>query len=517
MRTPSSLLCYNGLREEGEFALVDKQVRQRADAQDEPNRLAAAITPFSWAFLGLAAIRIWIQCTMYDRYAFTDAGVTSIIINLVRVAFTGLLVLVVLKVGFPAQARKLLGWFSVTAMTLASILFLLDAQIASLDFNVIACVCAGLGIVWGSGSWMEFYLRLHPEEALTYTLLSLALGSACGMVLGFLPSYVGWMISIIMPTISFVTCSWSLRLLDARDDATPIDTLDPAPIDTRYDSEPRSTFIRLLIGLALFEFAIGVARGFPFGESFELAPGFQALHQLAVIALCGFGLYLVLYRDRFIRYSTLWRFELALVAAGVILLATLNWLGLSFGSTCIAIANSTMLGLLWYSCYDIARHTKMIPYAVLGICWFVFLLAREVGRWFIMGLAPHDEAVIIIITLMVVLLTVCIAVMFGDSIPCTRELFEDLRIEVDRDASARKRAAALADAPQTPHPVDLAAVYGLTQREVEVIDGIMQGKSKASVGAELFISENTVRGYVKNAYTKMDVHNKQELSRKYYD
>lgn len=59
-------------------------------------------------------------------------------------------------------------------------------------------------------------------------------------------------------------------------------------------------------------------------------------------------------------------------------------------------------------------------------------------------------------------------------------------------------------------------VYGLTQREAEVIAGIIQGKSKAAVGSDLFISENTVRGYVKNAYAKMDVHNKTELEAKYY-
>lgn len=497
---------------------------ERPEQAEGASRLKIALTSFSWAFLGLAAVRIWIQCTMYDRYAYSDAGMTSVTINLVRAVFTGILVIIVLKYGFPTRARKLLGWFSVTAMTLASVLFLFDSQMAAADFSAAACTCAGLGIVWGGGMWMEFYLRLEPENALACTLLSLALGSAGGLVLGFLPPYVGTMVSIIMPTVSFVACATSIRIVDTAG-GDPFASPDPAPIDARYDAEPRSTWVRLLIGLALFEFAIGVARGFPFGASFELAPAFQVIHQMTIVALSLGGLYLVLTRDRFISYTALWRFELIMVALGVILLATLEWLGLSLGSTCVAIANSFTLGILWYTCYDIGRHTHMLPYAVLGICWFVFMLAREIGRWFIILVAPHDDFVVMIVALMVVLLTICIAVVFGESIPRTRELFEDLRIEVEREASARKRveafpeAAALIEASSRgmdpeKQKADLMAAFGLTQREAEVIWLVATGRSKAEAGDVLFISENTVRSHVKNAYAKMDVHNKRELAQK---
>lgn len=490
---------------------TSKSIEEQGVSQKR-TRFTDALAHFSWSFLGLAAIRVWIQCTMYDRYAFTDAGATSVTINLLRAAFTGLMVLIVLKVGFPARFRVLMEWFSVTAMTSASILFLLDSQLVAFDADFVACVLAGAGIVWGGGAWMEFYLRLEPDESLTYALLSLALGSACGLVLGFLSSSVGTMISMIMPTVSFVTLK---RAMHATDTGTKgfahVERLDPAPVDTRYDREPRRTWLRLLTGLALFEFAIGVARGFPFGESFEMAPAFQILHQMAVVGASFAMLFLVLAKDRFIRYSTLWRMALALVALGIILLATLDDTGMAFGSACIAIVNSVMLGLLWYTCYDIARHCSIIPYAVLGICWFVFLLAREAGRWFVMSLPPHGDAIALIDVLMIILLSISIAVMFGDNIPRTREFFEDLRTRMLHHAHGTLRIE-----EPSREQVDLIAMYGLTPREAEVIDGMMKGKSKAAIGGELFISENTVRGYVKNAYAKMNVHNKEQLEVKYY-
>lgn len=476
-------------------------------------RIRSILRDFSWAFLGLAAIRIWIQCTIYDRYAFTDAGLTSVVINASRVILTAIVVLLVLKWGFPRNARRVLSWFSVSAMTLSSVLFLVDAQLHPGAFDALACILGGCGLVWGGGQWMEFYLRLSPDESFFYALVSLALGSLGGMVLGYLPERVGAMVSVVMPTVSFAMLAWSLRLTQNR---LKEGELDPAPVDTRYDDEPASTWVRLLLGLAFIEFAIGIARGFPHGTSFELAPVFQTLHQVGVVGLSFAGLYIVLVRDRFIRYSTLWRFMLVLVAVGIMLLTSLNWYGMSLGSTSIAIVNSIMLSVLWFMCYDIARHASTVPYVFLGVAWAVFLLAREAGRFFVMVVPPHDDVVTFIDVLMILALTMSIAVMFTDRIPRMREMFEGLR----QDPSRHARAAAV----EGPDPasqgelerVDLVRVYGLTKREAEVVDCIMQGKSKAEVGEELFISENTVRGYVKNAYSKMDVHNKSQLREKYY-
>ncbi|ANE22883.1 hypothetical protein AAY81_06830 [Denitrobacterium detoxificans] len=475
-------------------------------------RIRAILRDFSWAFLGLAAVRIWIQCTIYDRYAFTDAGLTSVVINASRVILTAIVIAFILKCGFPRNARRILSWFSVSAMTLGSVLFLVDAQLHPGTFDALACILAGCGLVWGGGQWMEFYLRLSPDESFFYALVSLALGSLGGMVLGYLPERVGAMVSVVMPTVSFAMLAWSLRLTQGRLEEG---RLDPAPQDTRYDSEPATTWVRLLLGLAFIEFAMGIARGFPHGSSFELAPVFQTLHQVGVIGISFAGLYIVLVRNRFMRYSTLWCFMLALVAVGIILLTSLNWYGLSLGSTSIAIVNTVMLSVLWFTCYDIARHASVIPYVFLGVVWSVFLLAREAGRIFVMLVPPHDDFVTFIDVLMILALTMSIAVMFTDRIPVKREMFEGLRFDAGKRVLASDVPSAVL-ASDGPQRVDLVQVYGLTKREAEVIDYLMQGKSKAQVGRELFISENTVRGYVKNAYSKMDVHNKEQLREKYY-
>ena len=53
--------------------------------------------------------------------------------------------------------------------------------------------------------------------------------------------------------------------------------------------------------------------------------------------------------------------------------------------------------------------------------------------------------------------------------------------------------------------------FGLTQREAEVALLLAEGRSSTYIAGELYLSDNTVRSYVKNIYQKLDVHSKQDL------
>lgn len=48
----------------------------------------------------------------------------------------------------------------------------------------------------------------------------------------------------------------------------------------------------------------------------------------------------------------------------------------------------------------------------------------------------------------------------------------------------------------------------LSEREVQVLQGIAQGKSYAKLGQELFISLETVRSHIKSIYRKLSVNNR---------
>ncbi len=51
-------------------------------------------------------------------------------------------------------------------------------------------------------------------------------------------------------------------------------------------------------------------------------------------------------------------------------------------------------------------------------------------------------------------------------------------------------------------------IYGLSDREVEILSSMAQGLSYIEIGEQLFISHNTVRKHFNNIYDKLHVHNK---------
>ena len=52
---------------------------------------------------------------------------------------------------------------------------------------------------------------------------------------------------------------------------------------------------------------------------------------------------------------------------------------------------------------------------------------------------------------------------------------------------------------------------GLTEREAEVLVYLARGRTKAYIAEALFVTENTVRSHVRNIYSKLGIHTRQQL------
>lgn len=58
---------------------------------------------------------------------------------------------------------------------------------------------------------------------------------------------------------------------------------------------------------------------------------------------------------------------------------------------------------------------------------------------------------------------------------------------------------------------ELADRHFLTKRETEVLSFLVEGRSGPYISEHLCVSDNTVKSHVRHIYTKLDVHNRQEL------
>ena len=76
-------------------------------------------------------------------------------------------------------------------------------------------------------------------------------------------------------------------------------------------------------------------------------------------------------------------------------------------------------------------------------------------------------------------------------------------------STPQENAPVPADAPLPGNPAD--PIYGLSARELEVLDLFAQGRSANWIAENLTISKNTVRTHLRAIYSKLDVHSRQEL------
>lgn len=57
----------------------------------------------------------------------------------------------------------------------------------------------------------------------------------------------------------------------------------------------------------------------------------------------------------------------------------------------------------------------------------------------------------------------------------------------------------------------------LTNRQLEIVNGIVNGKSYKMIAEDLFISIDTVRSHIKNIYNTLEINSKAELIKKSYN
>jgi DNA-binding NarL/FixJ family response regulator len=77
-----------------------------------------------------------------------------------------------------------------------------------------------------------------------------------------------------------------------------------------------------------------------------------------------------------------------------------------------------------------------------------------------------------------------------------------------RSADAAEPAAIAAAAPKPPDES-----YGLTRRELEILQLVAEGRSNAQLAKMLWVTEQTVKFHLSNIYRKLDVSNRTEASR----
>jgi DNA-binding NarL/FixJ family response regulator len=63
-----------------------------------------------------------------------------------------------------------------------------------------------------------------------------------------------------------------------------------------------------------------------------------------------------------------------------------------------------------------------------------------------------------------------------------------------------------------PRPVDLLEQYGLTPAEQNVVEKISEGKSNKEIAQELFLSEGTIKNYITEILSKLNLRDRTQIA-----
>ena len=391
--------------------------------------------------LGLAAVRVWLQCILFGGYTSSDDGLFTIINNFGygSAILAGALLAVRARPG--ERMLRRLGWTSFALKVTAPLLLLAIPSAALTGAPLVATgLLAGVAGALGAGVWTAVYARLDMRRAVFYGFCSLALGSVAALLVSFMTPEAARVTSILAAAVAQLCYRRSLEV--TLEHARAFEPT-PAPV---YDAEPRSTALVILGGLAVFGFALGISRGFPAGEPVPMSAGLRAVHQLGVAALSAFVVWWAIARRRRLSFSLLWRIEIIVVAAGMFTLSAFPGHLTGLAIALVNIADSFMLGVLWVSMQDVSRHCSAHAYTVFGVAWAVRVFSREVGRVLILTLgtlpgAPQAGAIIGTVTAAV---AASMAIILGENVPRVRALFAADDGDADEAEAEDARAAASA-------------------------------------------------------------------------
>lgn len=449
-----------------------------------------------WAFLGIACIHVWVFIIQRTCLA-TYTGVPPTALVYLGVSVTVLYFAV----------RSLFGdWkLKITAPSVITILivsalasaFLYLAMLA--DFIAVqvlsAAFLAGCGIGCSYLCWGTLFSRLSIHEALFAIFISMMVGSVIKIPLSLLSPFFSAIIVMLLPLISLgfmIKVGQQIKTYELEQQLK-----DQAKI---FDKDRIYELKELGLGVALFGFVLGCIQAIHFKHFlFPRVFTIVSWHLLEVV-VAGAIIYLVIYRKHEPRLAVLWRITLFLLVTGLI---PLVFVTSEIGDLFLALASTAqtiLVMLLWLVLSDISHRSAYNSTTIFGFGWLAYTVCIPVG---VVISKPLIQALGIsgCVVLCIYILIFVMVFLISDTAPSQQELLRGLSVQI---STAQETAL--------PTKVEqLKQRYDLSVREVQVMEYLAKGRTKAYIADALHISENTVKGHAKRLYAKLGVHSKEEL------
>lgn len=350
----------------------------------------------------------------------------------------------------------------------------------------LACGCA-LGLSYLQ--WGPYYARLSTRDAVATLFVSNIAAAVLKSVVHFAPEPVSFVLAAALPLGSTWAC---VRAKRCAPDA-------PKP-KTHFERGNLAGLWKVFAALAVFSFLAAFLLGRSVGNQSAVPPLYFMAARLFEVFVSAVVLGYAQGLGRPFSFAQLWRIVLMILAVDVLLQTLVPELRVLRSME--SAAWDLIVLFSWLTISDIARHASADYAAAFGLGWPFYTLPFAVGSL----VASNSDATELGSTMVAVVLFVLLAT----SAFCLEVRDQDTKwifSELDDGAEPSEQAHAGLE----ERCAELAAEKGLSPRELEVMQYLCKGRTKAYIAETLYLSENTVRSHTKHIYTKLDVHSRREL------
>ncbi|MDR0514745.1 MAG: LuxR family transcriptional regulator [Coriobacteriaceae bacterium] len=348
----------------------------------------------------------------------------------------------------------------------------------------------GTSIAWLYLLWGSFYSSLTIKQAILVCYLSSALSALIKMTLSFMSLVqYGSAFCAFLPMVSLICWRYACRDFTAE---------APGKID--YAKHSFGFFWRMGFVAFIFSFVIGAVQSFSQNQLYSL-PYFFQLSAHVIILLVSFGtILLVAKKSESFEHANMWLFILIAVASCLIIA---HYTEGTIGHASLSIMLATQqfaLVFIYIALADIARKSSFCSDMVYGVGWSLWAVPVALGTVFVrLPFLASDQMNASLAIIYILILTLFFDVLGQKS--GSLSFFGSVKAQVPSTQMG-----------QLSERMDfLASRYRITEREKEILMLYAQGRNRFYISSSLFISENTVRDHIKNAYKKMGIHNKQHF------
>ena len=350
----------------------------------------------------------------------------------------------------------------------------------------ILCTCV-LG--WMYLQWGLFYEKVELKLAIICLFAANIAGCLAKTLAHFCPLPLEVAIATLLPALSIASCRIATNHIPASSKPT-----------VRFESHNLYSLWKVCVAIAAFSFVTAFLVGrFSGNQSsvaaveFLLARGFEIIVSAVVLLI-------VAKLKHAFNFAQLWRIVLVVLAVDILCLTALPEFNLL---RCVESSAWDLVVLFaWLTLADIARHATVPSPLVFGGGWACYAAPFAIGSAFAMA-APIGviDATTTVALMFILLLTATFCLELRDQ--NTKWIFAELSGE---PSTAPADYTSIDDRCEA-----IAKAKHLTPRELEIMQLLCKGRTKAYIAETLYLTENTVKGHTKHIYTKLDVHSKQEL------